>query len=275
MIERVTCPNCKSEKRKQILDVSGEKDTYLDYLNVKGYLNIDYQKIKRQYWQCENCGLVYRSPILEEQEKEILYKHFRDIEFRGETKEEYFNRITSYPPEGSENYEKCRFLEEHIPAKGAILDVGCGAGVFLYTFKKYFPQWQAWGIEPTPGFADLAKRKGIHIDEGYLTENTYNRTFDLISLIHVLEHVDNPKPMLKMLKKYLGPENMIYVESPSIKDIGYLPSSHDRFMCQHPIIFSKEVLEQILKEQGYKIIASEDFLSIRKRNNIAILAKTL
>ncbi|MEK6828748.1 MAG: class I SAM-dependent methyltransferase, partial [Nanoarchaeota archaeon] len=161
------------------------------------------------------------------------------------------------------------------PEKGTILDVGCGAGVFLYTFKKYFPQLEAWGVEPTPGFADFAKEEGIHIDEGYLTESTYRRTFDLISLIHVLEHIEDPKPMLLMLKKYLEPESMIYIESPSVKDIGYLPPSHDRFMCQHEVIFSREVLEQILKEQGYRPVVSEDFISIRKRNNIRILAKLL
>jgi rubredoxin len=99
MIQRYFCPNCNGKNRKVVLDVSGEKDTYLDYLNSKGYLSIDYQNIKRQYWQCENCGLVYRSPILQAREKEILYEHFRDIEFRGENKEEYFKRITSLPPE--------------------------------------------------------------------------------------------------------------------------------------------------------------------------------
>lgn len=273
MMERKHCPNCQSKKRKRVLDVSGEKDTYLDYLNSKGYLNIDYQKIKRQYWQCENCGLVYRSPILEPKEKDILYKHFRDIEFRGENKEEYFKRIASLLSGESENYEKCKFLEKYIPEKGTILDVGCGAGVFLYTFKKYFPQWEVWGIEPTLGFAEQARKEGIHIDYGYLTESTYGRTFDLISLIHVLEHIDEPKPMLQMIKKYLLPESLIYIESPSVKDIGYLPSSHDRFMSPHEVIFSKEILERLLKEEDFAIVASEDFVSIRKRNNIAILAK--
>lgn len=275
MIAKNYCPNCESGKKELVLDVSAEKDTYLDYLNSKGYLSIDYQKVNRGYWQCQDCDFVYRIPILDDKEKAILYKHFRDIEFRGENREEYFKRITSYPSHESENYEKCKFLEKYIPEKGAILDVGCGAGVFLYTFKNYFPQWQAWGIEPTPGFADFAKEQGIHIDEGYLTESTYNRTFDLISLIHVMEHIDDQKPMLLMLKKYLGPESMVYIESPSIKDIGYLPNSHDRFMCQHDVIFSKGILEKILQEQGYHIVSSKDFVSVRKRNNIAILAKKI
>lgn len=275
MIERVNCPNCQKAKRALVLDVSGQEDAYLDYLNSKGYLNIDYQNIKRCYFECENCSLVYCSPILEEKEKEVLYEHFRDIEFRRENKEEYFRRITSLPSQESENYEKCKFLENHIPQRGEILDVGCGAGVFLYTFQKYFPRWETFGIEPTPGFADFAKKEGIRVDYGYLTEKSYDQTFELISLIHVLEHIDDPKPVLQMLKKYLNKKSVLYIESPSVKDIGYLPSSHDRFMCQHEVIFSREVLEQILKEQGYNIAASKDFVSVRKRNNIAIIAQLL
>ncbi|TSC75465.1 MAG: methyltransferase family protein [Parcubacteria group bacterium Gr01-1014_30] len=275
MINKKYCPNCESGKRKLILDVSGEKDTYLDYLNSKGYLDIDYKNIVRQYWQCEGCGLVYRSPVLDKNEKEILYEYFRDVEFRGENRQEYFNRITSYPRQESENYEKCRFLEKYIPETGTLLDVGCGAGVFIYAFKNYFQKWEVLGIEPTEGFAEFAEKEGIKVDYGYLTENTYDKTFNLISLIHVLEHVDSPKPMLSLLKKYLGSKSLLYIESPSVKDIDYLPSSHDRFMSQHDVIFSESFLQNCLRESGYEIAASEDFISARKRNNVRILAKLL
>lgn len=273
MILKTQCPNCQNKKGKVVLDVSNEKDTYLDYLNSKGYFNLDYQKIKRDYIRCGKCGIVYRNPGLDEKEKEILYEHFRDIEFRGENKEEYFRRITSLPPDQSENYQKYLFLENYIPKKGSLLDVGTGAGVFLYNFKQYFPEWEVTGIEPTPGFADLAKKSGIEIIYGYLTKDTMDRKFDLITLNHVLEHVDDFKGMLNMLRNYLKQDGLLYIEVPSAKDIGYLSSSHDRFMCQHEIIFSKEVLDKVLVNLNYSIVISEDFFSIRGRNNLRIIAK--
>jgi 2-polyprenyl-3-methyl-5-hydroxy-6-metoxy-1,4-benzoquinol methylase len=275
MIQREKCPNCRSEKRKIIVDVSKEKDKYLDYLNLKGYLNIDYQKTKRGYFQCEYCGLVYRNPILEEKEKEILYRHFRDIEFRGENKEEYFQRIVSLPPEKSENYQRLSFLKKYISRKGDLLDVGTGAGVFLCSFKKKFIEWKVTGIEPTLGFADLAKKYGIKIIYGYLKNDTIDRKFDLITLNHVLEHVDDFKEMLALVKSYLKKEGFLYVEVPSSEDIGYLPVSHDRFMCQHDIIFSNQVLEKILKDLNYSVINSDSFISLRKKNNLRIIAKLL
>lgn len=267
MISQAQCPNCKSADRRLILDVSKEKDTYMEYLKM------DYTGVSRHYVTCNDCGLTYRDPIFTEEEKDFLYDHFRDIEFRGEDKNTYFERITSLPREESENYEKCEFLARNIPPKGDILDVGCGAGVFLYTFKNYFPNWNVFGIEPTKGFADFANSKGIRVTYGYLKEDTLEDTFDLITLIHVLEHVVDFREMLVMLKKYLRPGGFLYIESPSTKDIGYLPSSHDRFMCQHEVIFSKETLERIFGDLRYSLVSSENFLSRRNRNNVRILAK--
>jgi len=267
-MKKANCPNCQSETSKVVLDVSKEKDAYLDYLKM------EYKDIPRFYATCQNCQLVYRTPILEGEEKVLLYDHFRDIELRGEDKRQYFQRIAFLPQDQSENYQKCKFLEKYLPQKGSVLDVGCGAGVSLYTFKKYFPQWETFGIEPTKEFADVAQENGINVTYGYLEKGTFNRKFDLIMLIHVLEHVEDFREMISMLKNYLHEESLLYIEVPSVKDIGFLPSSHDRFMSQHEVIFSKEVLQDILESLGYSIQVAEDFRSIRNRNNVAILGSS-
>lgn len=266
-MKKTNCPNCQSKKYKIVVDISKESDIYLDYLKF------DYKDKNRFYVSCDSCHLIYRTPILDKNEKELLYQHFRDVELRKEDKHEYFKRIVSLPKDQSENYQKCVFLEKYLPKTGDILDVGCGAGVFLYSFKKYFPEWETLGIEPTKGFADLAKKNGINIVYGYLKEGTFNKRFDLITLNHVLEHVEDFKEMLLMLKGYLAKEGLLYLEVPSVEDIGYFPPSHERFMCQHEIIFSKDVLKDILNKLNYSIVISEDFLSIRKKNNVRIIAK--
>lgn len=140
MIKRNNCPNCLSQKSKILLDLSGEKDTYLDYLKI------DYKNIKIFYLKCQECGLIYRNPTLDKKEKELLYQHYRDRELRKENKYEYFQRIISLSPEQSENHQRCLFLKKYLGENGSLLDVGSGAGVFLYTFKHYFPDWEILGI---------------------------------------------------------------------------------------------------------------------------------
>jgi len=267
-MKKTNCPNCQSSKSKAVLDLSKEKDTYLDYLKI------DYKKIKRFYFKCQECGLIYRSPILDEKEKELLYKRYRDERFRKEDKYEYFQRVTSLSPEESKNYQKCLFLENFLKKKGSILDVGCGAGVFLYTFKNYYPAWEVLGIEPTEGFADVAKEKGINIIYGYLEKDTFNRKFDLVTLNHVLEHIEDFKSVLLMVKKYLEEDSLLYIEVPSAREIGLVPKSHDQFMSPHLVIFSREILESILRDLDYSIMISGDFKSIRDRNVVRIIAKT-
>jgi len=268
---KVKCKNCNSEPlgAKDLLDVSGEKDTYLDYLNI------DYSNIKRKYIQCNKCGLIYRSIIMDQNEKELLYTHFRDEALRSETKEEYFTRITSLPITESENYDKCQFLKKYITnnENNKILDIGCGAGVFLYAFKNVFSKWDTIGVEPTKDFSEIAKNQGINILNEYLDENTFDYTFDLISMNHVLEHLDNYFDMLSLIKQYMSKKTLLYIEVPSDKDIGFLDASHDRFMCQHDVIFSNKVLDNILKKLDYEIIVNESFISKRKRNNIKILVR--
>lgn len=263
------CPNCKTDDHVVVLDVTAYPDSYLDYLGIP------YAGINRVYVKCASCELVYRRPVLDSSEKELLYTHYRDYEFRGEDQYQYFHRITQLPPSESENYERVVFLKKYMRDTNLrVLDVGSGGGVFLWSLKQHFHHWQLVGIEPTEGFSDAAKQHGITIVHGYLDESTFAHGFDLITLNHVVEHLDAPKDMLRLLRGYLNPGGLLYVEVPSVRDIGYLPASHDRFMCPHEVIYSLLTLTRILTDTGYNIAILDEFISKRGRNSIRILAQS-
>jgi len=263
------CKVCGSANYTVALDISHEKDTYLDYLDI------DYIRSKRRYVKCNDCGLIYRNIILNKKEKELLYDHFRDIGLRNETKKEYFDRITSLPKDESENFEKCKFLSSVLSSIGnlSVLDVGCGAGVFLYSFKEFYPEWEVFGVEPTKDFSDIAKDNNITILNKYLDYNAFDRKFGLIVLNHVLEHIDDYHNILSLVLKYVETGGFVYIEVPSDKDIGFLSPSHDRFMCQHDVIFSEKTLSMVVLSAGFEIVTISSFLSIRGRNNIRILLR--
>ena len=90
------CKMCGETEGKELLNVSQCTDTYLDYLKI------EYKTENRFYKKCNNCGFVYRSLFLTDDEKELLYSSFRDEGLRNETHKEYFERISSYPKENSE-----------------------------------------------------------------------------------------------------------------------------------------------------------------------------
>ncbi len=265
-----TCKLCGGQDGETVLDVSGCPDTYLDYLGI------DYRHRPRRYLRCHHCQMIFRDPMLNTEEKDLLYRHFRDTSLRNETHEAYFDRIARLPPAQSENHEKCQFLRPYLSPTGRLLDVGAGFGVFIHQFMKAFPDWQTLGIEPTSGVAETARHHGVHLVETYLTETTQETIgadFDLITVNHVLEHLDDPGGFLNTVRGYLSRGGLLYVEVPSAADIGVLDPAHDRFMCQHEVIFDPSALRRLLEANGLEIIELQSFESKRRRNNLRSLCR--
>ena len=157
---------------------------------------------------------------------------------------------------------------------GRLLDVGCGSGVFLYGFRQRFPAWHVVGIEPTKDFADVARKQGIEIVPCYLQADAFSVVFDLITLIHVVEHLDRASDLLRIVKGYLKPGGLIYIECPSDQDIGRLPLSHARFMCQHDVIHSEDSLQRLILKAEFRPIWRGTFISRRGRQNVRIIGTT-
>ena len=194
------CKICATQTGYEVFDVSRQSDTYAEYMNIQISMR------DRSYFRCGACNIMYRSEFYSAEAKELLYAKFRDQGLRGETHAEYFERITSLPPERSENTEKYNFLESHIKSTGIHVDVGGGLGVFSYGFERHFPGWQSYCIEPTPEAGEVAKSFGVKFVNEYLSENTKigeGDEADLITLNHVLEHVDQPQKFLETIRLFM------------------------------------------------------------------------
>jgi len=170
------CPLCGST-HKTILTKQTFQDSYLELINP------EYQSTDRFIVTCNDCDFTYRDPVLDDNDLEVLYARFRDMSFRNETPDTYFDRITSLPPDESENTAKVEWLKVRLPDRlaqpGHILDIGCGGGVFLYTFTQLNPGWVAYGIEPTSSFAQLAARRlGRPVIDGAHQKGLFEQKFD-------------------------------------------------------------------------------------------------
>lgn len=266
------CKMCGETEGKELLNVSECTDTYLDYLKI------EYKTENRFYKKCNNCGFVYRSLFLTDDEKELLYSSFRDEGLRNETHKEYFERISSYPKENSENHEKYEFLEPFLSNSGNHMDIGGGLGVFSFGFQKYFPEWKSIVVEPTDGADDIATNHGVTSYNMYLSEDSNSvigNNFDLITANHVVEHVDDPIDFLKLLKQFLSEDGMLCIEMPSVLDIGFLDKTHDRFMSQHEVIHDNKSIDFMAKQAGLNVIYNDNYLSKRGRNNVRAIFNKL
>ena len=185
------CPECKNCDGVTVLDVTGCQDKYADILDI------EYIGMSILYKKCSNCGFIYRNVVLDEVERQRLNEVNRDYDLRGKSKIEWFSDIITLPPERSENYQRCKFLEKYLNiTHGRMLDVGAGLGMFLHTFSGFFKNWECLGLDPTPNAGAVLSQHGINILTGFIDDFPKNEVYDLVTMNLVLEHVHDYRNLL-------------------------------------------------------------------------------
>jgi SAM-dependent methyltransferase len=266
-MRRINCLICGSD-RKNLLAEQRFDDPYLRIINPNNDITAP------QRWvSCEVCSFIYHDPQLDSEDTAILYERYRDASFRKETPDEYFDRIANLSDYESENYEKVSWIKEHLPdtaKQGRLLDIGCGGGLFIYTFKKYFLGWSAFGVEPTALFAKLAERRlrETVIAGVYKACLFPGKKFELITINQVLEHVLDPISFLIDVSKDLATDGYVYLETPDIADFDLLPPEHDRFQATHLWYFSLDSLSKVCEMAGFRVSKAKLYVTHRGRTNV-------
>ena len=112
--------------------------------------------------------------------------------------------------------------------KGDLLDVGCGNGVLLTAFSSLMPNWSLNGqdlseialkkLSTIPGFRKLFT----------IPLNEITSAFDMVSMIHSLEHFPDPVQALTYIKHLLAVDGCLLVQVPNaeINPFDYLVADH-------------------------------------------------
>jgi SAM-dependent methyltransferase len=144
-------------------------------------------------------------------------------------------------PGGCDRYG---FAWQHVPAGGAAhLDFGCGDGRFLRTLKSKNIK-RLVGVDVSREAAGCAAASGdfeiIHVEKA-IPLPFADRTFSSITLMDVLEHVDDQEPLLRELHRIVQDNGMLIVTVPgrhlfSFLDMGNLkfrfPRLHRWYYCR-------------------------------------------
>lgn len=199
--------------------------------------------------QCDDCQHVF-SLIQESIDYEEFYNQGKYV--LQDNRGSFFDRII-----GVNN----RFITKKISAKknrGRLLDFGSGKGQFLSLFDSKL--WKRTGVETSLArakFASVHYNLDISTDI-YESGIIESGEFDVITLFHVLEHLPDPKLLLKNLfRSNLKKGGLIVLEVPLI-DSWQSCLAKEKWIHLDPPIhlshYSKAIMDSLLLELNIKPI---------------------
>lgn len=197
-------------------------------------------------WRCRDCGMVSVHPRPSASNLEGLYADMSDPLYLEEA------------PARTHAFQ--RILDRAGKVMGAPpalwLDVGSYCGLFQDAALKAGSL--AEGVEPSRWAAGVARSKGHTVHEGPFPKALpEGLSFNALSALDVIEHVDDPRGFLMAAGAALRPGGLLVlvtpdIESPTSKLLGakwwHLRPAHVHF-------FSRQSISRLLKETGFEVLA--------------------
>ena len=142
---------------------------------------------------------------------------------------------------------------------GKLLELGCLTGHFLALARG--AGYEPTGIEPDPVAAGYARRQfdlSVHetvIPHLYLED----RSFDVIAMFHVMEHLTEPMKTLMNLRRILTETGLLAIEIPIVDTLIPLIMGrrHRHYCFDHTLFMSRARALEFLQKAGFKVLHTE------------------
>lgn len=240
--ERVACPNC-----------SGQSEAIANLDRKWKLLPTDV---------CTSCGLFFTNPMPREDELEDYYAStYRST---------YKLVFTAVPDTYTEKRRAeadnragiiANLFDDARAAKRS-LDLGCGLGTLVEALEKR--GFDSYGFEPGELWSQHLKNDRI-VRGNWRNVDFAAGSFDLVSIIHVLEHLRAPLSCLGKVHKLLKDDGLLWVEVPDMQAYG--TKGRKRFHFAHVLGFSRDNLIDAAFRCGFVPVKEITKEQIKKRRN--------
>lgn len=180
---------------------------YLCFSENTGFIgkNIDFDS---DIYICNNCGLIQNDFVNSLYLDNYYHKKYREA--RKEAINEKYLEFMSLRAASQHNFISKNLLPDK--AIGSVLDIGASAGKLLETFKN---QATLYAVESDSAMREYMQKTGLIsvIDDSELFGG--NNKFDLITMSHVFEHINNPLEYLYRLHKIVAHGGFVFMEIPN------------------------------------------------------------
>ena len=202
---------------------------------------------------CNACGLLFTNPMPTEAELEAYYRsvYRRDYQFAFSRPGE--RHVRKKEAEAEARY---RALSAHVDlsAPKETLDFGCGSGELARRFAQ--DGHHAFGFEPGGTYAAYAQGRGsVEIRCGGWREMDFaEESFDVITCLHVMEHLRDPVEALRRAASWLRPDGAMWVETPDMMAYGL--KGFERLHFAHVLGFSGDAMALAGHRAGLEVASA-------------------
>jgi 2-polyprenyl-3-methyl-5-hydroxy-6-metoxy-1,4-benzoquinol methylase len=201
--------------------------------------------------ECSSCGLVFLSS-----HEHINENFYQDSGMHQDGPD--LSEIESWIKDTEwDDERRFLFLKASLVNK-IVLDFGCGAGGFLLKAQKV--AGRAEGVELESRLQSHFRKHNLHVfsDLTELQNHNEKKKYDYISLFHVLEHLHDPRTILKELTSLLNSDGQIIVEVPNANDALISTYKNEHFLNHiyrnyHLFMFTAETLSKLAFQSGLTV----------------------
>ena len=226
----------------------------MDISNKKHFLTVtDYSVSKETFelYHDEELDMLitHPHPCLD-----VLGKYYESADYISHTdsKRSLFEKAYHFV-KGIALKNKLNLINSLQPNKGRILDIGAGTGEFLSVAQQN--GWETIGVEPSDKAKQIAINKGVSFVE--VIAQLEDRSFDVITMWHVLEHVPDLDHQIKELKRLLKPTGSLIIAVPNFKSFD--AQHYGKFWAAYDVPihfwhFSKTAIQKLFQKEQMELV---------------------
>lgn len=207
--------------------------------------------------RCTGCSHVYLQPRPRMADFPVIYRNY----LTSNTDSAYYpSPLVAAIKNNLFDRLRMRRITNHLKPGAKVLDIGAGAGRLLQTIQsisKHPIQLYANEIEFSKETLTSLNESEIKTIEGPIEEWDTDLRFDVITGIHVIEHVMDPGQVLRWISKHLTSQGVLYLETPDLDSVcAKIFKSHwgMTHFPRHLNLFSKIALAKLAEQSDLQVI---------------------
>jgi SAM-dependent methyltransferase len=248
----------------------------------------DFAKVQHvHYLRCAECGLLFQSQLPKPENFERAYRGSAFKRIKRKLIAPFLKLPQSSGFESGMRRAQQIFshVQKHLAAEEVsggktFLDVGCNKGFLLAAAIEY--NCEVWGVEFVQELTVPLKNTYPELEDRIFSEK-FSRLreklplayFDVITLIDVVEHFEDPVADMKYLAQLLKPTGKMIIQTPdagcdrAIKEIdGWGAMKAD----EHLYLFNRENFKTFCRSCGLEILEFDDPFEEADGNFVAVLS---